>query len=285
MKTTTNFEEYEPGKNKISDEDIDLILAYAENRLDKKQMFIIKKRINKEPALFEALTDLIINARESKYETQLYKSSEKAGVSSFDVITWSSFLFFLKKTPDILNQYLSPFGMPKTVSLMTSACLVILIAYGIYYRTDISSDMPVPVSIRIIASKNKIPGNDVRTGISTQEFELKPGDELLSGSYFKIYLEAEENSFVSIWFHDSSGEIIQLHTDKIDAGKVLIISDGDDGYQLDENAGTEIIYLLSSKYPVSDAEQKIKIFKKEGITEFKNKFPELSIQTFRFEHK
>lgn len=59
-----------------NDEDIELIAAYAENRLEKKERLTVMQRMSEEPKLYKVLTNLIINSRGSEYETTLYKNHQ-----------------------------------------------------------------------------------------------------------------------------------------------------------------------------------------------------------------
>jgi hypothetical protein len=78
-----------PGGNhpRISEEDLDLLIAYAENRLRKKDNRLFRHRLAAEPLLRESLSALIVYTRGTEYEDMLQQDfapkREPAGFAAF----------------------------------------------------------------------------------------------------------------------------------------------------------------------------------------------------------
>ncbi|MCP4106034.1 MAG: hypothetical protein GY749_10930 [Desulfobacteraceae bacterium] len=61
------------------EQDLELLVAYAENRLENEQERAVRDRLAKEPALRNALSGLVINTRGTEYEKILHENSDKGG--------------------------------------------------------------------------------------------------------------------------------------------------------------------------------------------------------------
>ncbi|MCP4348880.1 MAG: hypothetical protein GY795_25655 [Desulfobacterales bacterium] len=64
----------------INEQDLELLVAYAENRLEKKQDRAVRSRLANEPALRKAMSDFIINVRGTEYEKILQASLESSNL-------------------------------------------------------------------------------------------------------------------------------------------------------------------------------------------------------------
>lgn len=164
----------------------------------------------------------------------------------------------------------------KLAGVCAAACLVLVI---VKYNTGIN----VNISMSGIRDKTSMRGNSTPAG----EFEVNQGGVLKSGDSFRITFNADKDAYVRVLLYDSSKEITELFSDKVSAGKNIVISTAKDGakLQLDNVVGTETIYVLASKIPIEDFDKKLDELKKSGIDKINHIFLNTSIQIFRFGHE
>ncbi len=81
-KLTKSKDFQDNNNNHINEQDLELLVAYAENRLEKKQDRAVRSRLANEPALRKAMSDFIINVRGTEYEKILQKKSAVSGIES-----------------------------------------------------------------------------------------------------------------------------------------------------------------------------------------------------------
>lgn len=94
---------------------------------------------------------------------------------------------------------------------------------------------------------------------SYTEVVVSEGSVLRSYDNFQVHLETDRPAYAYVLIYDSEGKASQLFPDpKIDqpgfleAGKPTAIPGKDLWFWLDENTGTETIYVLASEQPMSD---------------------------------
>ena len=165
---------------------------------------------------------------------------------------------------------------PKPIGILVAACLVLFVSiYGLL-------DRPVTVEI-MLHGRSFIEfrgGNPVY-----EEIQLKRGGTLKSNDSFRIQAKIDQDAFVYVIFHDSSGKISFIKKGYINAGQEILMPDMNNWYQLDENAGTETIYVLASRNEIKRFESMVEELKKTGIDTISRIFPETSIQSFSFKHE
>ena len=82
-----------------------------------------------------------------------------------------------------------------------------------YDRSENPSEMPISIHLMLIGKRA---GDLTRGGTKTPvEFEIKEGDALSSGDYFRIKLRPDEDAHVYVLFYDSTGKVSKLFSDKI----------------------------------------------------------------------
>ncbi|MGE0085855.1 MAG: hypothetical protein AB7S75_15710 [Desulfococcaceae bacterium] len=256
----------EPGGSGISESDREEVICYAENRMDARQSKAFRQRMAEEPVLRKALSELIVQTRGTEYE-KILAERNRTGTDF-----WTAIRRFLQEFP---QQFPSAvFFRPMTAF---AACLIAVLAvYALYFRTD----TPVPVRIRFMTGPEKmIP--DMRGEIR----ELADGGIVRSGEYFKLHVESEQPVSLIVLLHDSSGEITLLAEGKADAENPLPVSDGETGFQLDDQTGKETIYVIASEKAIPDLPQKIEQLRTQGIDRIQEVFREARVQTFTFEHR
>jgi class 3 adenylate cyclase/CHAT domain-containing protein len=111
---------------------------------------------------------------------------------------------------------------------------------------------PLTLKMNIIGQRKEADG-------SYTEVLVSEGSVLRSLDNFQVHLEANRPTYVHILMYDSQGKASQIFPDpKIDqpgfveAGRKLVVPARDLWFWLDENTGTETIYVLASEKPMSD---------------------------------
>ena len=101
------------------------------------------------------------------------------------------------------------------------------------------------------------------TGDKEVEKIIKEGDTLYSNDFCRISFELDKNAYAYILYYDSTGNLEQLYPDpkvikplKVMAKTTYVIPPGDDSwFQLDEQTGTETVYMVASEEPLSNLKE------------------------------
>ncbi len=264
----------------ISDEDAELVVAYVENRLDNAAMARMKARLSKDENLRQALSDLVMDTRGTEYEKILEdiagRNPDRESVEPGKIRRIAT---IFKNMPDALSRSLAELTRKKGAAIMVTGCLAAVISVSTLL-------MKAPdVHIRLLASPDKMVYQYSRT-VSPVIKEVPPGGELKSRSYFKISVDTDKPAWVSVFFHDSSGNVTSLIENRRESGMPLIVSEGPEGYQLDDYPGRETVYVLSSEVPVKEVGIRATAFiKRNDIKGLSDEFPGVSVRTFYFEHR
>lgn len=111
---------------------------------------------------------------------------------------------------------------------------------------------PLTLRMNIIGQRKELDGNYI-------EVLVNEGSVLRSHDNFQVHLETNRPAYVYILLYDSEGQASQIFPDpKIDqpgfveGGKKVVIPGEDLWFWLDENTGTETVYVLASEKPMSD---------------------------------
>src|SRR5262245_13090578 len=111
---------------------------------------------------------------------------------------------------------------------------------------------PLTLSMNIIGQRKEADG-------SYTEVLVNEGSVLRSHDNFQVHLETNRPAYVYILLYDSQDKASQLFPDpKIDQrgfleqGRKVVVPARDLWFWLDENTGTETIYVLTSEKPMSD---------------------------------
>ena len=114
---------------------------------------------------------------------------------------------------------------------------------------------PLTLSMSIIGQRKERDG-------SYTEVIVSEGSVLRSYDNFQVHLEANRATYVYVLIYDSQGKAGQLFPDAkidhpgfIEAGGKAVIPRRDLWFWLDEQAGTETIYVLASEKPMSDVQR------------------------------
>lgn len=261
---------------RVGDDDLQLLTAYAENRLNRARKRRVKARLGAEPALRKALSAMIRRARDTEYEEILYAANQNPVEA---VIHPLSQRFRRLSGRDGQTRFsLSP----RFLAAVATACLaVVLILAGIDRNAS-----TVSIKMTLIGNPDRLPAHMRGAPRPAQgEFELNPGDALASGDYFKIRFEMNRSAHVYVIFHDSTGWIDGFFFGEKEGKRPHLISEGISGFQLDEAAGTETVYLLAAQSPISEFDRKLAALRQEGIDEIESLFPKAAVHSFSFRHQ
>jgi hypothetical protein len=184
-----------------------------------------------------------------------------------------------KKIVEVISDFFS--GGIGYKQIAAVATLVLVLFVGIYVTRDVG---PISYSIQIrLQGKIK---TEFRSGQPEyKEVMIEPGGELNSSDYFRIQTKIDKKAYVYIVFQDSSGNIQTFEKGYVRGGEDFFLPEANEWYQLDDNTGTEKIYLIALKKKVDDLNNRIETLKAGGIDAIKKIFPEATIQSFSFEHK
>jgi CHAT domain-containing protein len=126
-------------------------------------------------------------------------------------------------------------------------------------ETALKKDIPEPVVTAPLTLSMNIIGQRKEGDGSYTEVVVNEGSVLRSYDNFQVHLETNRPAYVYILLYDSQGTASQLFPDpKIDQrgfleqGRRVVVPARDLWFWLDENTGTETIYVLSSEKPMSD---------------------------------
>jgi len=117
------------------------------------------------------------------------------------------------------------------------------------------------------------------------ETHIEPDGSMNSGDYFRFETKIDNDAFVYVVFQDSLGNIESMEKGYIAGNKAFFLPDGNKWYHLDQNAGTEKLYLLASKKEIKDFNNKIEDLKNSGIEKIGEIFRKATIRLFSFEHR
>jgi hypothetical protein len=164
----------------------------------------------------------------------------------------------------------------------TFATVFMVMVLGFYIMQDSTTD--APHSIQIMMQGRTQTG--VRGGPPEyKEFQVEPGGQLLSGDYFRFQIAIDNDAFVYVIFQDSSGALQAMEAGFVAGGSELTIPDGDNWFHLDDNTGTEKLFLVVSKGQIAGFTGKVEKLKKDGIDLIGKVFPDATVKIFTFDHR
>jgi CHAT domain-containing protein len=112
--------------------------------------------------------------------------------------------------------------------------------------------IPLSLSMNIIGQRKEADGRYT-------EVIVREGSVLQSRDNFQVHVESNRHSFIYVLLFDSEGRASQLFPDPkieqpgfVDGGRKVAVPDKDLWFWLDENPGTETVYVLASEAPMSD---------------------------------
>lgn len=127
----TQFDVADIYDSQIDEEDIELIGAYAENRLGKKERLALMQRMAKEPKLYKVLTDLVVFSRGTEYEKILQDTYAKSTSMVLQGLLSRCELFF-----STAYEYTLCILKSKFFPVALTACLIFAILYKVPHYSN-----------------------------------------------------------------------------------------------------------------------------------------------------
>ncbi len=128
---------------------------------------------------------------------------------------------------------------------------------------------PLSLNVNIIGQRKEPDG-------SYTEVIVREGSVLQSRDHFQVHVETNKSSHVYVLLFDSQGQATQLfpdpkidHSGFLDGRRKIAVPDKELWFWLDENPGTETVYVLASEEPMSDIRGLLSKMDKAGNAERK----------------
>jgi hypothetical protein len=185
-------------------------------------------------------------------------------------------------------------GKPLPVVVKSCAAAVVVIAMFsatyLYYQQGI----PLSVNMEVVGKTRAITTRGT-PGEKAIEAIISEGDTYFSNDYCRINFELNKDAYAYVLYYDSGGKIHQLYPDparktlqKLKAKTPYTVPTADDQwFQLDDNPGTETVFMLASTTPISslqDIYPSIQGLSREAVLElFKSKAA--VFKTLSFQHQ
>ena len=166
--------------------------------------------------------------------------------------------------------------------LATFAAVLMVMVLGFYIMRDTTSHAPYAIQIMMQGR--------TQTGFrggqpEYKEFKVEPGGQILSGDYFRFQVKIDNDAFVYAIFQDSSRAIQAMESGFVAGGTDLSLPAGDQWFHLDDNTGTEKLFLVASKDQIDGFTGKVEKLRQDGIGTIEKVFQDASIKEFPFSHK
>ena len=166
--------------------------------------------------------------------------------------------------------------------VVTFATILLVVLVGVYVFQDGTPETPYSIQILV---QGRIQVGFRGGQPEYKEVQVEPGGELKSGDYFRVQTKIDKDAYVYVVFQDSAGEIQGQELGHMAGGTELSLPDGDKWFRLDQNTGTERIWVLASEDKIEDFGERVEELKSSGTERIEKAFPESTIQSFNFNHE
>lgn len=165
--------------------------------------------------------------------------------------------------------------------------IIILFLFALYFFYQQSTSLNVQMKV---TSKS---GTITANGTTDIEKTITEGDTLYSNDYCRISFELGKNAYAYILYLNSTGTLKQLYPSPkaIRPQKVLgkttyVIPPGDDSwFQLDEQTGTETVFMATSEEPLTNIKELLTSLhgstREEVLKALQSKVPVVKILNFQ----
>lgn len=253
--------------------DLRLVLAYALEKVSPEA----KAQIHTHLLECQECLGLVLDTRSAWAETQ--EQEEEADDIPLQGHTnlLTTLAEFLAKGKENFVRLVS---FPKLLPMALAASIALaIIGISIYQNRE----APVGIELKIFAQS---PDGLLTRGFPEGKAVLVPKDGTLqSGDKFKITFELDRDAYVYVYFHETSGKIIQLFSGETSGRKQHILPQKNDWFTLDATKGREKVYLLAASHPIDKLDDVVQKVKENKIEEVKKSYPGIAIQSFGFTHE
>ncbi len=163
-----------------------------------------------------------------------------------------------------LKEFLSLDWLLQPMPVMVKTCAATLVAVVMFFAAYLYYQQFVPLSAQMeLVSKSSTFTTRGTTGDKEVEKIIKEGDTLYSNDFCRISFELDKNAYAYILYYDSKGTLEQLYPAprvmkplKVMANTTYVIPPGEDSwFQLDEQTGTETVFMVASEEPLSNLKE------------------------------
>jgi hypothetical protein len=160
-----------------------------------------------------------------------------------------------------LKEFFSLDWRMQPMPVMVKSCAATLVAVVMFFAAYVYYQQFAPLSAQMeLASKSGTFTTRGTTGDKEVEKIINEGDTLYSNDFCRISFELDKNAYAYILYYDSKGTLEQLYPDpkvlkplKVMAKTTYVIPPGEDSwFQLDEQTGTETVFMVASEEPLSN---------------------------------
>jgi len=259
--------------------DEETLVCYLERRLDESEIEEVERHLSLcskctdyvvtlnnvlhtgEPGEFPEVPKGIMNKAKD-----LVEKPEEKGLGS-KLAGWLSNIF--------------PFPMPVPVAIGSALVILLALSAVLYiYRSGQEPGkervyVPFELTASLIGKSHVL----MERGVPEKSFPkvlVKDGGVLRSHDNFQVRFKTNKDAYVYILIHDSRGEVEQLfphpeikQSNRVTGGTEYVVPSRDKWFWLDENTGTETIYVLTTEKPVEDMQAIITTMKSSGIEKVK----------------
>ncbi|MCK5421087.1 MAG: DUF4384 domain-containing protein, partial [Deltaproteobacteria bacterium] len=201
----------------------------------------------------------------------LVKGREKE-VSTKDIA--SSLAGVIQSMKEFFNLSWIAQPIPVAVRSGALALLVLLMVSTSFFYSRKST--PLNLQMEVMGKTGVVTTRGIPE--ETVEKIIKEGDMLFSNDYCRINFEIDQDAYAYVLFHDSIGKLHQLYPDpakktpqKVKGKTKHTIPEGENSwFRLNDTVGTETVFVLASKKPISDLKEtfdSIQSLNKEEVLE------------------
>ena len=193
-----------------------------------------------------------------------------------------------------LKEFLSLDWLTQPMPVMVKSCATALVvlfmftAVYVYYQQSTS----LGVQMNVFSKSGAITTRGT-TGDKEVEKIIKEGDTLYSNDFCRISFELDKNAYAYILYYDSKGTLEQLYPGpkaikplKVMAKTTYVIPPGDGSwFQLDEQTGTETVFMVASEEPLSNLKEVLVslqgLSREEVLKTLKSQAPVVKVLNFK----
>jgi len=201
-----------------------------------------------------------------------------------------------KKLSGFLKEFISFDFIRLPLPLAVKSCAAAVVVLLMFSATYLYYQQSIPLSLTMeVVGKTRVMTTRGTPGEKAVETVLAEGDTLFSNDYCRIHFELSRDAYAYVLYYDSRGELHQLYPDpaskkpqELKANTPYTVPAADDQwFQLDDNRGTETVFMLASPTPISglkDMYPSIQGLSREAVLDlFKSSAPVFKVLSFQHE--